>query len=356
MPPLPNGPSPVTDLAVEQDGSFAVLRFGYPSMRADGERLTDLEEILVYRATDFPAQAVSAAQAASHADRAPVAGERRRQTAARRREEAFFASARRIARLSPRVATDRARGAEVEYRDSLKDLLTTAVPRELAYAVVVVRHTGERSRLSNLARLPPAVPPGPPRDLLAAAEEMRICLSWRPPDVDVAGRPVEISGYHVYRRLLAEPEFGDPLNATPVAATDYADTSAAYGFTYVYTVTAVPKGHEKTEGEPAAGAAMAYRDRYSPPPVERLDALAEERLVRLVWTPVSAPDLAGYNVYRSTGKISARLNTAPVEESSYVDSTVVAGHSYLYRVRSVDRAGNESADSPPAPARPVVEP
>ena len=124
----------------------------------------------------------------------------------------------------------------------------------------------------------------------------------------------------------------------------------------MYTVSAVLKGHEKTEGEPAAGAAVAYRDRYSPPPVERLDALAEERLVRLVWTPVSAPDLAGYNLYRSTGTLSARLNATPVAESSYVDSTIVAGHSYVYRVRSVDRAGNESADSPPAPARPVAEP
>ena len=67
---------------------------------------------------------------------------------------------------------------------------------------------------------------------------------------------------------------------------------------------------------------------------------------RLTWDANAEADLAGYNVYR--------YNPDPARENAYVKmtSTALTTNSYLlpidtqtwsYRVRAIDRAGNESA-------------
>ena len=64
---------------------------------------------------------------------------------------------------------------------------------------------------------------------------------------------------------------------------------------------------------------------------------------RISWTPVTAPDLAGYFVYRD----SARLNGQPVAGATYDDPELPEG-TYDYRVSAIDLAGNESEPSVPA--------
>jgi Abnormal spindle-like microcephaly-assoc'd, ASPM-SPD-2-Hydin/Domain of unknown function (DUF4402) len=71
--------------------------------------------------------------------------------------------------------------------------------------------------------------------------------------------------------------------------------------------------------------------------------------VSLSWSaPSSSSDpVAGYHIYRATGTSSsyARLNSAISTQTSYLDSTVAGGTSYLYYVKSVDASGNESSPS-----------
>ena len=67
--------------------------------------------------------------------------------------------------------------------------------------------------------------------------------------------------------------------------------------------------------------------------------------VNLSWdAPASSPDpVSGYNIYRSTGTGSFMLiNSSPDTAVVYVDSTVVAGTTYSYEVKSVDYSGIES--------------
>lgn len=85
--------------------------------------------------------------------------------------------------------------------------------------------------------------------------------------------------------------------------------------------------------------------------------------VALAWAAVDAPDLAGYNVYRSAaGPVSATgdpLNgRAPVKPAAYVDDTANAGVTYRYAITAVDRYANESDLSAEATATPppVSEP
>jgi hypothetical protein len=363
--PLPRGARAVSDLAVEQEGGDAVLTFSYPDRLLTGEPLTDLAAIAVYRVVDPPASLTAAKPGTPggkpaatgggpKTDEAPAATARRAAAAARLAEEAFLRDAVRVFEIPAASLAQHTRGATVVFRDPLAPLLKAGkLPASLAWSVVSVRRAGEKSPLSNFAVLAPAVPPGPPVILAVTPEDGRICLEWLPPATDMLGHPVEIGGYFVYRRVLPEEEYEAPVNAKPVAGTAFVDTGPPYG-QLVYTLRAILPNKPKVEGAPADEAAVDYRDVFPPPAPARLDALPEAGLVRLVWDPSPAPDLAGYVVFRAEGTAEPeRLNTEPLKESFSTDTSARPGHRYRYTVRALDKAGNMSAPSPEAIAEPL---
>ena len=364
-PPLPRGPNAVSNLTVDQEGDDAVLTFAFPDRLMNGAPLTDLSSIEVYRIVNpppglttprpaGPASSASSGQSSTTVTNLPGAAERRVATNVRVAEEAFYASARKVATLSLSAIAESTRGASVVYRDPLSPLLAKeGKPAPLAYAVISVRGGGERSPLSNIVGLTPDIAPEAPTLLPALPEEGRVCLEWLAPETDVLGRPVEIDGYEVYRRILPEDEYASPLNPKPVKGTSYVDFSAPYGAPLVYTVRAILAKNPKVEGLPAEELAFSFRDIYPPPPPSRLDALSEAARVRLVWTPVDAGDLAGYLVFRAEGDgASVRLTKEPVTDPFFTDEAAAQGKRYRYTVRAVDRAGNASAPSPEAVAEP----
>jgi len=358
QPPLPRGPRAVSDLAVEQEGLDAVLTFSYPDRLLTGLPLTDLAAVEIYRLVDPPPTLVSPPPASSggtpRTDDAPGAAARRRAMSARATEEAFYKEAKKIDSLPLPALAQRTRGASIVYRDPLGPLLAAPKPpSQLGYAVVAVRRGGERSPLSNIATLAPDIPPGPPTILQVTSEEGRICLEWKEPDSDALGRrPAKVGGSFVYRRLLEEEDYGKPLNNKPIVGTSYVDVSPPYG-KLVYTVRATLAEKPKVEGPPGVEAGVDYRDVFPPAAPARLDALSEGKLVRLVWDPVAAADLAGYAVFRAEGSAPfARLTPDLIKESFFNDSTAQPGHRYRYVVRAVDTAGNQSPPSPEATAEP----
>jgi hypothetical protein len=364
-PPLPRGPNAIKDLAVEQEGGDAQLAFTYPDRLLNGQPLTDLDSIEIFRLAGAtpsmtqPRHAATGSSAGAGAaggglDRAPGAGARREALAARMAEQAFYRDAVPLAKLSVAEIAKRTHGATILYRDPLLKLLEKEpAPASLGYAVVSVRKTGDKSPLSNIAILAPAIPPGPPVILAVTPQEGRICLEWLAPENDMAGHPARIGGYKVYRRPLDEDEYGAPLNAAPVAGTAYVDTSAPYAGPLAYTVRATLPGKPRIEGLPAVEAALDYRDVYPPPAARRLDALSEGKIVRLAWDPVPAPDLAGYIVFRAEGGGDLiRLTPQPIKESFLTDEAVKAGTRYRYMVRAIDTTGNLGPPSPEATAEP----
>ena len=363
QPPLPRGPRAISDLAVEQEGDDAVLTFAFPDRLLTGAPLTDLQSIEVYRVikpspslTQPKRAGAPPASSGSSVGAVHLPGEaaRREATNARLAEQAFYQEAKRVAVLSLAAIAESTRGASVVYRDPLSALVSQGAGSEpLAYAVIAVRRNGERSPVSNIVTLTPAVAPGPPVLLRAIPEEGRVCLEWLAPETDVLGQPARIGGYRVYRRSLSEDEYGQPLNPRPVTGTAFVDASAPYGVPLVYTVRAVVEGNPKVEGLPAEELPVLFADVFPPPAPSHLNALSEGNLVRLIWDPVDAPDLAGYLVFRSEeGGAPERLTKDPVADPFYTDETVKQGKRYRYRVRSVDRTGNQSAPSPEAAAEP----
>jgi hypothetical protein len=360
--PLPRGPNAVSDLSAEQEGDDAILTFTFPDRLLTGAPLTDLETIEVYRVV-HPSPSLTGPRRAGSGQGGqtgtgvvalPGAAERRAATNTRFAEEAFYQAAEKIATLPLAEIAERTRGASVVYRDPLSPLFAQEKKAEpLAYAVISVRRGGQRSPLSNIVVLEPDVAPEAPVLLPALPAEGRVCLEWLPSQKDVLGRPVEVGGYLVYRRVLPEEEYERPLNAKPVVALSYVDVGAPYGVPLVYTVRAVLAKNPKVEGLAAEELALVHRDIYPPGAPSRLDALSEVNRVRLVWNPVDAPDLAGYLVFRAeeSGE-PERLTKEPVPDPFFSDESVGQGKRYRYTVRAIDRAGNQSPSSPEAVAEP----
>lgn len=74
--------------------------------------------------------------------------------------------------------------------------------------------------------------------------------------------------------------------------------------------------------------------------------------VTLNWTASTSPNIAGYNVYRSTisGSQYTKINSSLAATTSYSDATVQAGLTYYYVTTAVDTGGNESTYSNQATA------
>jgi hypothetical protein len=83
-----------------------------------------------------------------------------------------------------------------------------------------------------------------------------------------------------------------------------------------------------------------------------LSATAGKRKITLNWTANTEPDLAGYNVYRSSSATGTftKLNSSPVTTNTYTNSSLTSGSTWYYYVTAVDTSNNQSAASNTASA------
>lgn len=68
------------------------------------------------------------------------------------------------------------------------------------------------------------------------AQTRNVVLSW---SASTSSTIAGFQGYNVYRATSATGPFTTPLNATPISAVTYTDSTAVIGSTYTYQVTAV---------------------------------------------------------------------------------------------------------------------
>jgi fibronectin type 3 domain-containing protein len=153
------------------------------------------------------------------------------------------------------------------------------------------------------------------------------------------------AGYGVYRRDAQERAHGRPIHVAGPQDRSWLDTTARFGQSYIYTVTALAQQEPVVESGITSEREVRYQDRFPPPAPAELVALAEAGRVRLVWQASEADDLAGYLVYRRAGESGdwERLTAEPLEAAELIDTSVTGGQSYSYRVTAIDQAGNESA-------------
>jgi fibronectin type 3 domain-containing protein len=83
------------------------------------------------------------------------------------------------------------------------------------------------------------------------------------------------------------------------------------------------------------------------PPSAPRNVKAEKRgsVVQVSWLQNKEDDLAGYNVYRVTGRSEQKLTKTPTKDTVFIDHTIGDNRYLSYYVTSVDLSGNESEQS-----------
>lgn len=318
QPPAPRGPLPPGRVEARQVGDRVLVRFTVPQPRGGNPSQRPARAELI-RVDDPPGLAAPASP------------------------EAFRLRGKIVA-VGQGEALEPGRRAELEDR-TVRELPGGGVGWTVRYAVRVRDARGRPSPLVAAADLELVPPLAPPQAVSAAATAEGIRLSWRPPPETVRAR------YNVYRASAGEP-FGErPLNAEPLASSEFLDQAVTVGSAYRYAVrTAQEPGPPFRESDSSPVVTVVAADRFPPAPPTRVVAVQEGAAVRVLWNPSPDRDVAGYNVHRRVAEGAWAKLAGPVRETTYLDRDPPAGSLIAYRVTAVDAASppNESEPSEPA--------
>jgi hypothetical protein len=248
-------------------------------------------------------------------------------------------------------------GKPQTYTDQLPAPPPTATNASYLYSVRVLNSYDRSAGISNQVRVPAAPTLPPPANFRATLTADEVVLNW-----NAVAVPNNAPGlrfvYRVFRReggSNASAVVGN-LPVTGEQPPGMVDNSFAWEQTYNYraaVVTIIPGANgleQQVEGDLTPPVTIVAHDVFPPARPTGLQAVfsgpGEKRFIDLVWNPDTAPDLAGYNVYRhQDGTSPGKLNSEPVKSPAFRDDAVVPGQTYSYSVSAVDVHGNESAQS-----------
>jgi fibronectin type 3 domain-containing protein len=122
------------------------------------------------------------------------------------------------------------------------------------------------------------------------------------------------------------------------------------GQRWCYIVGTVVSTEPVVESPRSNEACVSVTDIVAPAAPSGVAALGGPDGVEVSWSPSTEPDLASYRVYREVpGGPRERVGEVAPPETSLRDARAAPGTRYSYTVTAVDRAGNESKPSGPAP-------
>jgi hypothetical protein len=199
---------------------------------------------------------------------------------------------------------------------------------------IAVRTAGRKethySNWSNVVRLN-VMPPLEPPLIEAKATAEGIKVDW-PEERNAAS-------YRIFRQ---GPNDKVPVELGIARKPEYVDRTSQYGITYKYTVVAMQGSAESLPSRPFLITAV---DVFPPKVPSGVSALAAANSIELSWERSPDPDLKGYYVFRA-------VNGGPLERQgelltlpTYSDKKVEHGKRYGYAISSIDQKGNESAKS-----------
>jgi len=197
--------------------------------------------------------------------------------------------------------------------------------------------------------------PAAPASLIASAGASQVDLDWDD------NTDLDLDGYNIYRSTTSAVAGFTKINSSVVLISTYTDTGLVNATPYWYKVTAVDVQSPSNESGDSNVVTATPGDNTPPAAPTGLTANGGDGQVALDWNNNSEPDLAGYDVYRSsTSAIAgfAKINGSLVLVSNYTDSGVVNSTQYWYKVRAIDNAvpANASVDSSVATATPSASP
>lgn len=221
--------------------------------------------------------------------------------------------------------------------------------KEYEYKITIVNSSGKvLDSLTKKAVISTLIP-DPPADLKAEDLDETLKLTWSYPLWESNLNNLTVK-FYVYRKT-GSGNFEKVNNRTILrddqTKPEFIDVWLQNGQEYSYYVTAVdPIGRES---KPSKTVQAKPLDKVAPGIPEILNISAEGRKIFLSWKIALESDAAGYNVFRSTSldKGFTKLNKEllKVGQTAWVDSSILTGIQYFYRVSAVDKNKNESKQS-----------
>jgi RHS repeat-associated protein len=226
------------------------------------------------------------------------------------------------------------------------------------FAVTSVDKTGNESNRSGGATATPVapadtIPPPVPTGLSVDAGDGAVELSWS------AVSASDLAGYHVYRATSSSGPW-TKVSGSATLGTSLTVSGLVNGTRYWFAVSSIDKsGNESAKSTSVTGTPSEAEDTTAPPVPTGIGATPGINEVTVSWGAVSAPDLAGYNVYRATssGGPWTKLTPAPLapeDDPAHVVTGLNGGTAYWFAVTSIDTTGNESARSSSVKATPAT--
>ena len=184
----------------------------------------------------------------------------------------------------------------------------------------------------------------PPSPLAADATYTQdaLTITWKP----APGAPQQFNVYEMTDPTDVGPKIRvgvppvRPGNATVLTTPSFTDKvtfgeKKCYVVRTVATVTAIG-----LESDPSAPVCVTPVDTFPPAAPTQLASVSDEKGVNLIWEPNTEPDLGGYIVLRGEppSETLMPLTPQPIRDTSYRDTAVQAGHTYIYAVVAVDNA------------------
>jgi hypothetical protein len=136
-----------------------------------------------------------------------------------------------------------------------------------------------------------------------------------------------------------------PLNAAPVAETEWQIKGLAFGVERCFEVRPVDQVFGATViGQASPKACVTPKDTFAPAAPRSLQAIAGAGVINLIWDANTESDLAGYIVLRgeAPGDTLQAITPEPVTATTFRDESVRAGTRYVYAVVAVDRAAPQN--------------
>jgi len=325
QPPQVLVPKPAVDLDARQFSDRILLTVSQPVANTNGSRVTTLDRIEIFR----------------------LAGDR--QDAGPLQEEAFLARAEQIQSISARELPRYLRDGALAFWDLRPADPASFFTQGFRYAVRFVNKKNQTAGLSNQAFVAPVAIPAAPEGLSCELFRDRIRLTWKAPEKNADGSaPARVAGYNVYRSEDPKTLPVAPLNTAPVPKPEFEDRSFEFDKTYYYAVSVVgSRENPYAESLSSDQLPVTPVDTFPPGMPKNLDAVVENEVVTLMWSPPDDTDLAGYRVCRKEEGSPARvlLQAQLVITLSLRDDQAIPGKTYVYSVAAVDTHGNEGQAS-----------
>lgn len=325
QPPLVQIPQKVADLSAKQIGSLISLTFSIPKFNTEGSSATSIGRVEIYKlSTAMPVTL-------------PLPFRQ-------------FEKQAQLFRTLPASSLSDNTDMKMTSEDSLPAEKIAADGPLVTYGVRIFNRKNQSAGYSNLVSLQLSPELFPPEALhLLEMGEKFIRIEWKPPSEESAGVASKLK-FIVYRGAAPQTSAPEILTPDPLIVSRFEDNKSILGGTYYYSVrTVMETATGLAVSQSAPELKVVNTDRYPPQVPSDLTAISDGQVVSLVWTPNTEADLAGYRIFRkeAAGE-EKRLNEQLLTSAAYTDKAVEAGKSYSYRVKAVDKSGNESNFSPEA--------